>query len=292
MPRSVRAARASDLEPVARLIHGQQQEPERHIAYLGTTLESITADIESLGDWHVHTAVAEHDGRLVGALIPELDLEMGRTWLFGPFVDAEGWASIADELYTLVRSALPEVITEEEALSDSRSSLLPAWCDRNGFSADEASVLLDLRPGATRPSSDTRTRALRADDHDAVKRLHDEAFPGTHRTAAALVEMTEPRAVIEVDDEVAGYIAYEVQSDNSGYIDYLAVDAAHRSAGLGRALVEHACLDLFDRGVANVHLSVREGNAAARALYAHVGFVEERIAVPYRKGFSLARFRE
>lgn len=289
MSTEIRTARATDLADIARLIANRQRVPEQHIAYLGADVESITIDIESLDDWYRFSAVAEHAGELIGALVPELDGEMGRTWLFGPFVTIEPWDTIADGLYTHVRSLMPDTITEEEALSDSRNAHVRAWAERTGLIEEEGSVLLDLRPRArTEPLAD-RVRDLTAVDHEGVAKLHDDAFPGTHTTASALVASDHPRAVIDISGRLAGYVAYEVQSDNSGYIDYLAVDREHQGAGLGRALVSHACVDLFDRGVTNVHLSVREGNAAARALYGRIGFIEERTAVPFRKGFTLER---
>ena len=160
------------------------------------------------------------------------------------------------------------------------------WADRHGFQPDPGSVLLVREPDRV-ARTDVRIRPMAATDHDAVVALHEAAFPGTHTTGPALVVADDPRLVIEIDGAVAGYVAYEVQSDNTGYIDFLAVDPAVRSHGLGGALVDHACVDLFGRGVRHAHLTVREANAAARALYARLGFVEERVVRPYRRGFTL-----
>ncbi|MEM7285141.1 MAG: GNAT family N-acetyltransferase [Actinomycetota bacterium] len=93
--------------------------------------------------------------------------------------------------------------------------------------------------------------------------------------------------MIDVDGAVVGYVAYEMQADGSGYIDYLAVDETLRGRGLGRALVSTATADLVTSGATHAHLTVREANAAARALYASLDYEEERIAIPYRRGFTL-----
>lgn len=282
----IRQAKNSDLEAIAALAATQQADPEHHVAFLGMDAENISTDIAELGEWHETSTVAEHDGAIVGALIADIDPEMGRLWWFGPFVCLAPWEQIADDLYAHARSLIQPHIAEEEAFCDARSDVLGEWCHRHQFVRNEGSVLLNLQPGTDMTSHDG-VRPLGLDDHAAVRSLHDAAFPGTHTTAAALLASANPKAVIDADGQVAGYVAYEVQPDNSGYIDYLAVDPQHRGAGFGQALVSHASADLFARGVSHVHLSVREGSHAARALYARVGFGEERVAIPYRKGFTL-----
>ena len=105
-----------------------------------------------------------------------------------------------------------------------------------------------------------------------------------------MVEPSAPHDVDVVDGPEGvpvGYVAVEVQPDGSGYVDYLGVAAQARGAGLGRVLVAGALRGLAARGVTRVHLTVRVDNATARALYASLGFVEERVAVPYRRGFDL-----
>lgn len=276
-----------DVAAMAQLASAAQHEPAYHIAYLGLAADSIAADVVDLVGWADATTIAVDGDRLVGWLLGEVDPEMGRVWWWGPFVAAEvPWSEVADELYRRTRDRLPEVVTEEEACSDTRSTAVEGWCARHGFVAEEASVLLSRDPGPA--AFDPRVRPMAAADQPTVKALHDAAFPATHLTPAGLVAADDPRLVIEVDGAVVGYVAYERQSDGSGYIDYLAVDEAWRGRGLGRALVEHACQQMFADGVSRAHLTVRQDNAAARALYRHVGFVEERLARPYRIGFRLS----
>jgi ribosomal protein S18 acetylase RimI-like enzyme len=70
-------------------------------------------------------------------------------------------------------------------------------------------------------------------------------------------------------------------------VDFLGVDEAHRGAGIGGGLVAAGALLLSERGCARIHLTVRDANAPARALYARLGFIDELRVIPLRKGFTL-----
>ncbi len=272
---------------MAELASACQGDPDFHIPYLGAGVDSIATDIAELENWTETSMVAEDERGMVGWIVGEIDLEMGRMWWWGPFaLDDDRWAETADRLYTAARAATPKTITEEEACIDDRSRPLRQWCERQQLVSNPASVLLRRDPSET--ATDDRIRPLADRDHPSVMALHDLAFPGTHTTPSALVQSTHPRLVIEVDDTVVGYVAFEMQSDGSGYVDYLAVDEDLRGGGLGAALVDQACRDMFAAGATYAHLTVREDNVAARALYAKLGFAEERLARPYRVGFYLA----
>ncbi len=45
---------------------------------------------------------------------------------------------------------------------------------------------------------------------------------------------------------------------------------------------------LAERGATPINLTVRVDNVGARALYASLGFTEERVILPLRKGFAVA----
>lgn len=87
-------------------------------------------------------------------------------------------------------------------------------------------------------------------------------------------DVWHPLAVV-VDGQVAGFCMWAADDDLSRWIGGVVVDAARQRQGIGRALV----IALRDRlaaepGTPNVALSYSPGNAAARALYLHLGFVE------------------
>jgi len=72
---------------------------------------------------------------------------------------------------------------------------------------------------------------------------------------------------------VDGYVVAQDAADE-GEILNLAVAPARQRGGIGRALVGQVLTTLAQRGARRVFLEVRESNAAARALYAALGFEE------------------
>jgi ribosomal protein S18 acetylase RimI-like enzyme len=295
----IRTAVEADRPTLAALAASQQRRPERHITYLGVEPQHIAAEmVEEDDDWTAVSAVAEDGERIRGWLMGSVDPEMGRVWWFGPFVDDgdsddsdDSWAGIASELYAHASSLLPADVDQEELAPDSRHAELAAWAIDHGFGVDPGSAILG-RDGPPRPADAPPTGVLRPATADDVRfvELHDELFAGTHTTGRGLLDGADDdhlRLVLEVDGAVVGYVAVEVQPDGGGYIDFLGVDPAHRRHGYGLLLVRAGVAALADRGCERFDLTVREANHGARALYASLGFVEERIVHPYRKGFEL-----
>ena len=281
----IRTAAATDLEAMAHLAEGLQTDPRTHIGYLGSDEGSIATDVAGVDRWTERTAVAETSGTIVGWLTAEVDSEMGRVWWWGPFCeDRPDRDAIADEMYRVVWAvAQPK---EEELAPDDHNSWVAECAARWGFRGEEASAVLQYTgPGF---GNAPRNVGFVEDPHaPAVVDLHDALFPGTHTPGRILVRSTEPRLVYMEGDEVVGYVAAEMQSAGSGYIDYLGVRSDHRGRGVGRVLVQAATDRLNELGATSVNLTVRESNVAARALYDSLGFSTERVIRPYRKGFSL-----
>lgn len=280
----VRHATEADLDVIVRLAAGQQVQPNRHMAYLGSDPDSIRADIVAVEDWTSRTLVsASAGGTIDGCILAEVDADMGRCWWWGPFVDADDWAGTADGLY----AAAPEagVTPEQELAPDDRNLLTAEFAIRHDFEPETASTVLTYT-GPTFRSGDGAVGPA-AEWKDEVAALHDLLFEGTHTTGRALVGSDDIRLVVVESEGLSGYVAAEVNSDGSGYIDYLGVVPEMQGRGIGRRLVMAAVDALRERGATSVDLSVREDNHAARRLYASLGFSEERLVRPYRKGFSL-----
>lgn len=255
-----------------------------------------------------------------------IDHEVGRVWWFGPFVDTDDpteWRTTADRLDEAARARLPGHVREEEYAFDTRHLAGHEWATSRGFVADPGSAVITLEPSVlTSMSTSTSTSGSRAgsalscapasptsssirslvtdsarsshiddtDIVDSVSRLHDELFPGTHTTGTKLVERTDPhhpRLVALLDGEVVGYVAAERQPDGNGYLDFVGVAPSARRRGVGAGLVRAAVATLVDLGCERIHLTVRDDNLGARALYSGLGFVEERVIRPYRRGFTL-----
>jgi ribosomal protein S18 acetylase RimI-like enzyme len=226
-----------------------------------------------------------------------VDDEIGRVWWLGPvipFDNEPAWRALADQLYDEASTQLSPAVVQEEFAPDSRFELLERWAVDRGLTPEEGSAVLvadlDDHGAGNIDSGAVPTRRIDASDQDSVGALHEDLFPGTHMNARQLVsdgDEAHVRLVHEVGESVAGYIAVERQPDGGGYIDFLGVAPEHRNQGIGGGLIRAGVAQLREMGCSEVALTVREGNSAARSIYASAGFTEERIIRPFRKGFSL-----
>lgn len=302
----IRSATDDDLRSLSELAAPLQARADRHIAYLGTDAETIATEIDDLSRWTAVSAVAlspDDATSPVGWLVGDVDEEMGRVWWHGPFVADSpdlDWAEVASALFDHAADLVPPTVTEAELAIDAAFDELAAWAGGRGFVVDPASAVLTLpltgRPSAGDTPDDVgadpgpTVAPLAAADHPAVAALHGAAFPGTHTTGAQLVAGDGDglaRLVARLDGVVVGYVAVERSADGEAYVDFVAVAPEHRQRGIGRRLIEAAIARGHAWGCRRVALTVREDNAAARALYRSLGFTEERILVPLRKGFRL-----
>lgn len=82
-----------------------------------------------------------------------------------------------------------------------------------------------------------------------------------------------------------GIVAAVMVGDDGhrGWFYYLAVDAARRGTGLGRAIVAAGEAWLRARGVAAVRLMVRRDNHAATGFYAAIGYDGQDVATLGRR---------
>lgn len=91
------------------------------------------------------------------------------------------------------------------------------------------------------------------------------SFRGTFANEGAIVQ------VAEQEGRVIGYFVAWVIGDEAELAN-LAVAPTERRGGVGALLLDALLRELESRGGATVFLEVRDGNAAARTLYASRGF--------------------
>lgn len=289
------------LPDVVDLIRRRQADPRTHVAYLSTGSDAIAVELTELepdGLDGVLVALAA-DGAVAGVIGAEHDVEPPRVWWFGPYAgDGVDELEVADLLMDEARERLPGHVVEEELAGDDRNRLLAAVADRHGFVPEERSALLSRRLHGTVPSPDApppvELRRPSERDRRAAAALHDASFPGTHSTGgSALRDEPDRVAVVAVrGSELVGYVVAEIEADGHGYLDYVAVPDAARGLGIGHALVAEVCRELRDQhDCPRAYLSVRVSNRAARRLYEVLGFEEERLLRPWRRGFSLEEQR-
>ena len=86
--------------------------------------------------------------------------------------------------------------------------------------------------------------------------------------------------VLQRGSDLSGFVGVKRVADEA-HVMTLAVPPESRRRGLGRVLVRAALADPALAGVRRVHLEVRPSNAAARALYASLGFRETGLRKNY-----------
>lgn len=271
------------LASVVAYVAEAQADPDRHVTYVGGHVGAISDELTDAAEWpdRLLVALAGHD--LVGALLADIDQDMRRVWWVGPWAGTE---AIARSLLSGARERFSSLFDEEELAPDSRNDIVRSIAAQLGFSEGTSSSVLS-KPDLSADGI-TSTEPLTSERRDAVAGLHDALFPGTHTPGAKLVSAAGTRIrTAQIDGTTVGYVAYEIQADGTAYIDYLGVGPNVRRRGVGRALVADACRELAIEGVPTVHLTVRADAPGAVELYRGLGFVEERIIVPYRCGFTL-----
>lgn len=119
-----------------------------------------------------------------------------------------------------------------------------------------------------------RLARVRCGDAAAVASLAASALPDPWSERAYAEELARPGtlALWLRDPEPAGFLLGHLVCDEL-HVLALAVVPDRRRDGIGRTLVEAALRRARCRGARVAHLEVREGNAAARALYAGLGFL-------------------
>jgi ribosomal protein S18 acetylase RimI-like enzyme len=266
---------------VLELIVRHQQSPETACAYLGTDPEEIRGDLEEL-DQHwletVRVAVAE-DGRILGAAVIEWDADLDRSWVHGPWVEAEAWREQGPALLAAVTEQAP--VAHHEMYADLAHEGMAWLADRCGWQAGEGNVELARTAPAPTGALDPGLRLAGDADEAAVRELHEREFPGTYADAAELLDPGSRYStwVLAPEGEVLGYVAFQRQEESTAYVDFLAVHPEARRSGIGQRLIDGAHQV---SGRERVALTVDEHRPGARAFYQSLGFEVAAETRPYR----------
>lgn len=142
-----------------------------------------------------------------------------------------------------------------------------------------------------RASLSVTVQSCGAEAADILALLHEEAFAGEARgeiwnaqSFRELLAMPGALCLLAFSgDQPVGLLLLRIAADEAEVIT-LGVKPRLRRLGVAAALMQAGLAQLAGRGVARCFLEVAEGNAAARALYAGLGFA----AVGHRRGYYAA----
>ena len=269
----------SDWVEIGAFVARAQRDPTRHVTYVGIDAAIVLAEFAEVSSWRSRSLVMRDQGAIRSVILCDVDEEKRRAYWMGPWGDDDdSTAQLLDE----ARSRFGDLFDEEELAPDARNDLLCRLAIERGFRVETQSDVLSRVDLAIAPMT---SEELRPEFTEAVAALHDSLFPGTHRSGDHLADDgTHVRCFLDGGTPV-GYVAYQVQADGSGYIDYLGVAPTARRRGIARSLIRDACSALAAQGVTSTHLTVRADLPGATQLYLSEGFVRERTIAPHRLGF-------
>ncbi|GLZ42995.1 GNAT family N-acetyltransferase [Actinokineospora sp. NBRC 105648] len=302
---SMRPATPADRPAVVELLVTLQADPEHLVGYHGVTAEELADELAGFTpDWASGAVVGTDDGGAVRAVLSaQVDPELGRAWLHGPFVDIPAghpagrqlWHNTADDLLDLALG-LPRLagVTDLELYGHRRNRRLGDFAARHGFAAGAASrvftltgsalrsVLVgvaDSTPGPRLLDRDPRVRAEVVD-------LHERCFPNRTITGKQLVAGARGHTVVVLTgaDGVLGYAAGLAQPEEL-YVDYVGVDPNMRAVGAGRSLVRALLRAMVAEHGARPQAAavIALGNDASERMFSALGFDLHLELVGYRR---------
>jgi ribosomal-protein-alanine N-acetyltransferase len=127
-------------------------------------------------------------------------------------------------------------------------------------------------------SSPPVIRPLRPDRAEACARLHAESFahPWSAGEVAQLIAGSSTLAAAALDPasgRLRGFVLARLAADEAEILT-IAVEAAARGKGVGRALIAEALRQASNAGAKSMFLEVGKDNAPALSLYARLGFAK------------------
>jgi len=115
-------------------------------------------------------------------------------------------------------------------------------------------------------------------DLDSIYRMEQESFPAhIVYSKKELIKAVKDEKVycFEVDSMCVGYVWIELTpSDQSAYIESIAIALAHRGKGLGEKLLVKTFDMLLDKNVLSCYLHVSSQNKSAVKLYKKHDFIK------------------
>ena len=273
----VRPARREDFRPIAARIAEQNETPATQCLISGEGAESIYLQMvayEEIGE--ICFAIATCDDRLAGVFGCEFDQDLGRGWMWGPFVLVGNWQRLASALFEELLHILPPTIRRLDSFLHVDNQRGRRFYLDHGFQQGRlAHVYLGGRPPQPLPLPDPCPAFERRYARSLIA-LHDATFPNTYESGPGMIAKIDDDHQIFVcteGDDVLGYVRATVAPGaEEGDIEFLGVRADARRQGRGRRLLLTALQWLFEvREVPQVTLTVYDDRTPARSLYESAG---------------------
>jgi ribosomal protein S18 acetylase RimI-like enzyme len=237
-------------------------------------------------------------GSLRGVLSADVNPELGRAWLYGPFVDVpsghpaapQAWDTTADALYDAV-TRLPRLsgIEDLDLYGHVAHRQLADFAQRHGFVGARPTRILVLKGAELRSllAQDVdKVEPLDASVHDQLATLYEATFPHRNKSTDQLINDGEHTIVTlkQGEGRLAGFAAGYAQ-EGEYLVDYVAVDPEMRCVGVGGKVVRGLLRELDARFGAHRQAAavVANNNSASTAMFTRLGFEVELELVSYRR---------
>ena len=142
----------------------------------------------------------------------------------------------------------------------------------------EPSLNWTLRAAVPDDANILATLDLAASAHPWTEAQYASISTGVPK--AGLNSFTETVQLLELDDEVCGFVVYSLVMDE-GSIHNIAVSPMWQGQGIARILLQEALDILRNRGALRCLLEVRTSNEVARSLYDSFGFAQDGVREKY-----------
>jgi GNAT superfamily N-acetyltransferase len=279
---AIRPARKEDFLIISKVIADQNKNPETHCIQsdTGNDYQSIQNEIIRLDlDSGICFMVAFQDNQLIGTLGCELDEELGRGWVRGPFViaDTDNWENIAASLLQGLQNTLPSAIHRLDSYLNIANERGNNFYIAHGFQKLRlAHVYVAATPENPLGPVNTCT-SLHPHQTEKFIALHESIFPQTYATGQRIVDKLGDHHQVFVytrGSEILGYLYAAIEEDSGdGSVEFVGVREDARGNGIGRQLLHKALHWLFEvKEVSQTTLVVNDNLTNARSLYESVGF--------------------
>ena len=291
----IRKAQNAEFDVIARLIVDQNKNPATHCIQsdTGADYDGVRQEISNLAARsEVCFVAAFQANQLVGTLGCELDEEMGRGWVRGPFVLAadDDWDKLAAALLQELLSILPPAIRCLDSFLDIANEQGNRFYLSNGFQQLRlVHVYLALppeKPFILSPSCPTLPPVYRQE----FVALHNTIFSQTYATGERILDKLDDNHQVFVfieGDALLGYLYAVIDEEaQEGLVDFLGVREGASGQGIGWQLLQTALHWFFVvKKMPQAGLVVNDDLTNARSLYEKVGFMLKYTGVHTRKSW-------
>lgn len=292
-PMDVRQAHNEDFEVISKLIADQNRNPKTHCIQsdTGDGYQNIQNEILRLeADSEICFVAAYQDGQLIGTFGCELDEELGRGWVRGPFVveNTEPWNAAASALFQTLLALLPPAIHRLDSFLNIKNERGNDFYFSQGFHRLRLVHVYETAIPENFLFPKSTCGLLQTHQAQDFIVLHQTVFPQTYATGQRILDkLGDDRKVFVYTQgsELLGYLYAVIDEDTGeGSVEFVGVREDARGQGIGRQLLQ-AALQWFSE-VKNVSLAtlvVNDDLTNARSLYESVGFRLKYTGVHTRK---------